>query len=177
MRKSLASALLIGLAGLSLFELGCSSAPESPTASMHKMGEKVHVGPLVYGVYEAEWVPQLGQPPQQRIPKHRFLVLKVSLSNAGESSITVPGVALENAKGEVYPELTEGDGLKDWLPILRRLGPSEMREGQILFDAPPGAYQLVVKEEMDFDKDPAHERVAKIEIPLSLSSPGSLRAQ
>jgi hypothetical protein len=177
MSKRFATRAAIGLAGISILLCGCSRTPDSPFTTVHKMGEKVHVGPLVYGAYEAEWLTQLGQSPQQRIPKHRFLILKVSLSNAGETPVTVPGLVLENSQGESYPELTEGEGVRDWLPILRRLGPSEMREGQVLFDAPPGAYNLVVREETDFDKDPAHERVAKIEIPLNLPSAGSLAAK
>jgi hypothetical protein len=170
MRKIGLGWMAIGLASLALGLGGCSKSAKT-VVTEHKMGERVRVGALVYTVFESEWLNQLTDGNKERLPQNRFLVLRVSFTNSGGAPATVPGLLLQDSKGETFAESTDGTGVRDWLPVLRKLEPAETKEGHILFEAPPGAYQLLVREETDFSKDPAKEESALIEIPVSMQAP------
>jgi hypothetical protein len=141
------------------------------------MGERVQAGPLIYTVLQAEWVQQLGDGDKPRMPQKRFLLLKVNITNSGGRDTLVPAMTLEGANGETFTEQTDGEGVTDWLPILRRLSPAETLEGLVLFDAPQGAYQLRVREEADLAQEDGQERSEIIEVPLNLRAPPVLPAR
>ena len=126
--------------------IGCSAlAPARP--KVFQMGDRVEAGTLIYMVLEAEWHAQLGEGPQARIPRNRFLALRVTVTNSGATDCDVPAMRLVDSGGHAYPELTAGEDLPEWLGVLRRPKPAETMRGRVLFDVPQADYQLRVADE------------------------------
>ncbi len=167
-RKLLVTVTALLLAGCD----GTKSAAPANTATDYRMGDKVQVGPLVYLVTDTEWLDQLGTPPALRIPRHRFLTIALSVTNGGTAAATVPAFTLIDPQGQAYPEVANGEGVKDWLGSLRLLEPAETRRGRVLFDAPTGPYKLQIMT----DDDPGREHSVLIDIPLQLP-PAPLRSE
>jgi hypothetical protein len=128
------------------------------------MGEKVRATPLIYSVLEAEWKPELTE--GGRAPKHRYLFIRVSISNSGGATATVPAFQLESMDGKTtYQEVMEGmDEVSNWLGMIRSLEASQTQQGYIVFDAPMAAYKLLMYDGQDIDR----EKYAIVEIPVSL---------
>jgi hypothetical protein len=146
---------------LALVLPGCSPAPSK--VRTYPMGQKVEAGHLIYTVFETQWLTQIGQGPSARLPQHRFFVVRMSAVNSGGTEAAVPALVLEDEKGNSYPEISNGEGLPQWIGYLRQVKPAESAQGNALFDAPPGNYRLRVSDEnMDGS--------AFIEIPLSFSA-------
>jgi hypothetical protein len=102
-----------------------------------------------------------------RVPQHGFLLMRLSITNGSPNQISAPPTTLVSTSGVEYAELTEGEGVDDWLGVLRRLNTTETVFGWVLFDAPRGDYQLRVSDDAF---DPADARLAMIQIPLRLES-------
>jgi hypothetical protein len=128
------------------------------------MGEPVQVGPLIYTVLDAEWHDQLGEPPSVRTPQRRFFAIRLSVTNSGVASSGIPALRLVDSHGTAYEELSEGEGVQEWLGFLREVKPAETERGRILFDVPTGSYKLRLVN----DAEPDLEKVALVEIPLQL---------
>jgi hypothetical protein len=141
----------------------CSSSGGS--SQLKQMGEPVQVAELVFTVQEVDWRNEIGS----SIPKGRFAVIKLSVTNNGGQEVSVPLLALEDTKGDSFPEVSEVEGLENWLGLLRTLSPADNIQGNIVFDVNPGEYRLRVTG----GSDPERERTAFIQIPLSIpkSSP------
>ena len=127
------------------------------------MGEKVALGRIVYAVYETQWVPQFGEGPDARIPQHRFFLVRMAAVNSGGADLIMPNVAIEDDKGNSYPELSNGDGVPQWIGSLRKVKPGDSAQGNLVFDAPPAHYKLRVTDEND-------ENSAYFDIPLSFGA-------
>jgi len=126
------------------------------------MGERVQAGPLIYTVLEAEWKPQLDG---GRAPVNRFLFIRVSITNSGGSQVSAPAFVLQAPDGKTYEEVTEGLGeVRNWLNILRTIAPAQTEQGYVIFDAPVGAYKLVVSDAGEIGQ----EKYAHVEIPVQL---------
>jgi hypothetical protein len=153
---------------ISVFLLvGCSSGtPGRGPAFLgtFRMGERVQAPPLVYNVLEADWKPELRE--GGRAPKHRFLFIRVSATNSGGQDTSIPPFQLESADGKTtYQEETENmEGVRDWLGMLRSISPAQTETGFIVFDAPIGAYKLLMYD----GGDPEKERYAIVDIPVML---------
>ena len=162
--------LLPATLAIGLILAGCSGQGGKQTKLYH-MGEPADAGSLVYTVMEAEWHSQLAE---ARMPQHAFLLLRVSVTNSGASDALVPPMQITAPEGATYPELTSGEGVPEWLGILRKLKPAETVHGRVLFDLPRGDYQLRVADDVpDSDQMP----VAVIDVPLRYESQsGSLPA-
>jgi hypothetical protein len=145
--------------------LGCSSGQPGADTRAYRMGEPVVVGPLIYNVIDTEWLSQLGEGASPRVPQNRFLLIRLSVTNSGASSSAVPAMALMDARGQTHLELTDGEGVSEWLGYLRTVNPAQTERGRVLFDVPAGAYRLRVTN----DAEPGTEKVALIEIPLQLT--------
>jgi Domain of unknown function (DUF4352) len=130
----------------------------------YNMGEKVPIGPLTYTVVDSSWKTQLGDVLKQRLPEQRFLLLEISVTNGGGSEHSVPFLQIENTNGQTYMESQNGDGVDNWLGVLRTLAPGETQQGQILFDVPLTSYRLRVPD----GNGPDLEKYAWIAIPLRL---------
>lgn len=156
------TALLV--AAWSMLTLSCSSGKSMAEAKGYRMGERVEVGPLIYIVTYTEWKEQLGEGLSARIPKNRFLMIHLSVTNSGVSDSAVPLMTLLDAKGQSFTELTDGQGVTEWLGSLRSLKPAQTDRGRVLFDVPPGAYRL----RMTNDAEPGSERAALVDIPFQV---------
>lgn len=135
-------------------------------ARVFRTGEQVQVGQLIFTVLDAEWSPQIDDPTGAKYPTHRFLVVRLTVTNSGATETTIPHFALQDAKGKMYPEFAEAGGVPEWLGVLRRVRPVETQQGRVVFDVPVSAYQLRVTD--DFEH--VAEKYALVEIPLRLES-------
>ena len=144
--------------------LMASCAEEGPyPVRTYNMGDKVNLGHLIYTVFETEWLTHIGQGVQTRVPQNRFFLVRLSAVNTGSSDILIPITSLEDDAGHLYTELSNGDGVSQWIGFLRSVKPLDSNQGKVLFDVPPSHYKLKVSDE-------GRERIAYIDIPLSFSS-------
>jgi hypothetical protein len=157
-RYILYSTLLIS----TLFLTRCSK--NSP-AEVHtySMGDRVELGHLIYTVFETRWLPQVGEGPTARIPENRFFLVRMSVGNTGGTEALVPNMTIEDDKGNSYPELTNGEGIPQFLGVLQAVRTAEPAAGNALFDAPPGHYKLRLSDENS-------QRAAMVDIPLTFHS-------
>lgn len=130
------------------------------------MGEKVAVGKLMYSVLNAEWKTHLGEGTGQRVPENRFLVMELSVANAGMDEVSVPLFLLHDASSKTYRELENGEGVDNWMGLLRMLRPTTSLNGRLLFDVPMTNYKLQVTD----GGPPDEEVVSFIDIPLQLEA-------
>jgi hypothetical protein len=156
---------------------GCSSDPPKSPVLQYNMGEKAPVGHLSYTIFETQWLTQLGEGAAARIPQSRFFLLRLSAVNGGSADAAVPNVTLEDDKGRKYEELSNGEGVPQWVGYLRTAHPADSVQGNVLFDVPPGHYKARLT-----DDGGAH--AALVDIPLSFGaetpevlSPGDPRKQ
>ncbi len=153
---------LCGIAG------GCSSErTPRQDPKVYRMGETVKTGPLVYTVLDTEWLDQIGDSANPRLPHNGFLVVRVSVTNTGSSVSGVPPLTITNGQGVTYSEINDATGLAEWLGYIRSVKPAETLHGCILFDAPTGEYKLRVVD----DADPENQSSATVQMPLELTRP------
>jgi hypothetical protein len=128
---------------------GCSARKDSAETRQYSMGERVLVGQMIYTVSEAEWLGQLGDAAAPRMPQHKFLAIRLSVTNGGARTFAIPPTVLLDGSGQTYSELTNAEGLPDWLGYLRMLKPAQTEHGVVVFDVPPGSYRLKVLNDAD----------------------------
>jgi hypothetical protein len=153
------------IAGLVLVASSCTDRAASGEIGTYMMGEKAQVGSLIYTVVDSQWAISLGEPPAQRIPADRFLMVNISVVNSGKDPISVPTFTLTDASGKSYPELGSGEGVPNWMGVFRKVAPAEASQGIVLFDVPQKEFKLRVADDSD-------QRYAMIRIPLVLGEPG-----
>lgn len=149
-----------------LLVCGCARQ-SSRTSRVFALGERVEVGPLVYIVQDTEWREQLGEAATARTPQHRFLLVRLSVTNSGIREADIPPLTLVASDGRTYNELSRGDGVPEWLGYLRTLRPAATEHGRVVFDAPTGAYRLRVAA-LGEDDEEAH---ALVDLPYQ-ATPG-----
>jgi hypothetical protein len=71
---------------------------------------------------------------------------------------------LMDEKGNGTMELSEVEGVQEWLGVLRTISPAETIQGRIVFEVPPKNYRLRVTDA----GEPDQERFAMVNIPLRL---------
>jgi Domain of unknown function (DUF4352) len=147
---------------VALFGVSCrdSETPKATSLGTFNMGEKAQVGPVTYTVFDSKWELSLGEQPTPRIPTNRFFILNISAVNTAGTTVSIPTFSLVDDNGQVYPELDNGEGVKNWLGFVRRVRPAESAQGTIVFDVPQKRLKLRVADEED--------HFAMINIPLSL---------
>lgn len=150
------------LAGCLLALAGCSQSRREPRLATFPIGTQVVATPLIYTVVDTNWVAELDTPNGPRLPKNRFMVVTMTVTNSGGAESGVPLLSLVDSKGNVYMEEQKGDGVTQWLGFLRVVKAAETDQGRILFDVPPGAYKLRVSS----GGDPEEERAALVDIPF-----------
>lgn len=151
---------------LSALLAGCG-AHEKTSKTPHAMGERVQVGPLVYTVLEADWENELGDGSNSRMPKSRFLVIRLSVRNDGNKEVTLPLFHLESGQGQETLELDNGEGVMEWLGLMRPLTPANTMQGRIVFDVATAPYRLRLTDGGELE----NERTAYVTIPLKLTAP------
>jgi Domain of unknown function (DUF4352) len=160
----LAAACLLGLA-----------LPPACTRKQREfqVGDHVQVSGVAYTVHDVEWTGELdgGGSGGVRTPKNRFLVVNLTMQNTGNKEVTLPLLNAVDSAGADHLELSEGQGVPEWLGILRTLSPTESRQGRIVFDVPVGVYRLKLSDGGDQES----ERTALVALPAaakhSLDSP------
>ncbi|MDX2150402.1 MAG: DUF4352 domain-containing protein [Bryobacteraceae bacterium] len=153
----------------------CSSGCSRPrSAKAAAMGETVGVGGVSYVVMDSQWRADLAGATGPRVPKNRFLVLRISATNLGRETINVPLLNLIDSKGNGHLEEQSGDGIEGWLGVLRTIAPGRTAEGAILFDVRPGEYNLEVVDGGDLENQQSrHIQIPyRIEEPVKVPSPG-----
>jgi hypothetical protein len=128
------------------------------------MGEVVRVGGLEYTVLEAEWLPQVQVAGANRVPKERFVVVRMSIRNVANKETSVPLLKLADEEGREFPEVSDLREWSDWLGVLRQIQPGDALNGRVLFDAPTRDMRLEA-----VDAGDSSERRALIEVPMSLN--------
>lgn len=154
-----------------------SCGNDAPQPHTFAMGEKISLGKLVYTAYETQWLTQLGEGVGARVPQNRFFVVRISAGNSGAADLMLPALTLQDDSGNTFSELTNGEGVPQWLGVVRQVKPAEAAQGNIVFDAPPRHYKLRVTDEDE-------QKIAYIDIPFTLESeapvtpiPGSAKKQ
>jgi hypothetical protein len=147
---------------LCLWALACSSDKPRMSSRVYSMGEPVPVGPLIYTILDSQWFDQLGDSPNVRLPQKRFLAIQLSVTNSGATPSGMPPLSLLDPQGTAFEELTNGEGLTDWLGAFRDIKPAQTARGRILFDVAAGSYRLRLASEAE----PGSERMAMVDVPM-----------
>jgi len=114
-------------------------------------------------VSDSKWALGLGESVAPRIPANRFLILNVTAVNSGPQPVNIPTFSLVDDNGQIYQELGNGEGVPNWMGVVRRVRPADSIQGAILFDVPQRQFKLRVADEED--------HFAFVNIPLTLSEP------
>jgi len=158
---------VIGTAvALALMLSGTACSKGGDTGKVYEMGNAAVVGPLSYVVQGTEWRDLLDADTGQRVPSSRFLLVNISVTNKSAGEVSIPLLALVDAQGKEYPELDKGDGVPQWLGLLRSVQPSQVDSGILLFDVPPGSYRLRISGGGDVE----HESTALVNLPFTVDS-------
>lgn len=154
--------LIFGALVCSIVFLPACGGEKSPVRT-YQMGEKVVLGHLSYTVYETQWLTQIGLEPSSRVPRHRFFLVRMTLFNNGGGTVVWPHVSIEDSKGNQYQEVSDGEGVPQWIGYIRQVQSRDSATGNLVFDAPPARYHLRIS-----DEDEA--RFALIELPLTFAA-------
>jgi len=152
---------VIRIAGLAsvLILAGCGQL-ETPEVTTHPLGEKVSVGYFTYQVFETQWLTRLGEGEELRMPRHRFLSIRLSATNGGASASLIPPLTLLDDSGNSHPEVPNVTADPRWLGFTRKVPPAETAQGIILFDVVPGHYRLRLAD------DSGQDRLAYVDVPF-----------
>ncbi len=145
---------------LGLFASSCRDNVKEPLVGTFNMGERAQVGQLIYTVFDTRWAISLGEQPTPRIPTNRYLILNLSIVNGGSQASNVPTFSLVDDSGQTYQELDNGEGVPNWIGVVRRVRPADSIQGTIVFDVPQKQFKLRASDE--------DEHYALINIPLTL---------
>jgi len=140
---------------------GCSRRAGGGAAQVFAIGERVQVGPLIYVVQDLEWRDRLGEGLQAQMPRHRYLLVRLSVTNSGIREADIPPLSLVGSDGRTHPELERVEGLPEWLGYLRIIQPAATEHGRVVFDVPGGAYRLRVAGLLEDD----NEKEAFVQLP------------
>jgi Domain of unknown function (DUF4352) len=151
MLASLATALILS-----------SCAQRTPPPRTYPLGEKVSLGHLIYSAYETQWLTQLGTGPDARVPQNRFLLVRMAVTNSGGETIASPNLSIVDDNGNSFEELSDGQGVPQWIGYIRQINQADTTQGNLLFDVPPRHYKLRITDEEG-------QRTAMIDLPLEFS--------
>jgi hypothetical protein len=155
-------ALALGIAA----SISCGQKSVRESSIQFRIGEPLLVRPFTYTVLETRWKPQLGELFSLQIPQHQFLMIRLSITNSGGAPAAVPLLTLEGPGNTVYKEHQKGEGIGNWLGLIRNIAPGQTEEGWIVFDVPANEYVLRCYGEVSDD----FEQVGRFRIPLNLES-------
>ena len=145
-----------------LISVACKRDP-IPVRS-YQLGERVKVGRFVYSAFETQWLAQIGEGPEARVPQQRFFLVRMAVTNSGGDAAAAPNLSVVDDNGTAYEELSNGDGVPQWIGFLRMVGPSDTAQGNLVFDVPPRHYRLRVSDE-------GGQNTATIDLPLDFATP------
>lgn len=135
---------MLGLTGCSG---GDSLQPKGDEIKVVPAGEKASVGHLTYSIVESQIMPRLGDDANPRIPRDRFILVQVAISNSSNADNPIPAMELLDDYGKTYSELTDGTGVSNWLGMIRHIGAGQTERGFVAFDAPAAHFRLKLSDE------------------------------
>lgn len=153
--------------GALLVLLGAAACGPRAADTVHPMGVPVTVGDLSYTIYQTEWRDELQTDAGPRKPQHRFLLVTASITNNGPEDLVAPLLAVIDKDGRETLELDKGDGVAQWLGLIRRVRSTQTETGVMVFDVPPGDYRLRLSSGGDVDQ----ERTALVNLPYRVEAP------
>ena len=150
----------------------CLSGCKKQTSEQinYQMGERITASPMIYNVVQAVWRTQLGDVFKVRVPEHRYLLLTLAATNNGSKGISMPFFTLEGPNGEEYHELENGEGVENWFGLLRDIGPTQTKQGNIVFDVPLTSFRLRLTDGGELGT----EKFVWVEIPLRMDTDTSI---
>lgn len=160
---------IFGLAAAGVVLLSGAACGTRKADTPQPMGTPVAVGDLSYTVLNTEWRDELQSAMGPRKPQHRFLLVTVSVTNKGPDDEVAPLLAVIDKDGRETLEQDKGDGVAQWMGLLRRVKSTQTETGVLLFDVPPGDYNLRVSSGGDVDQ----EQTALIRLPYRVEAPES----
>jgi len=140
-----------------------SCAQKAPPVRTFPLGERVMAGHLTYTAFETQWLTQIGEGTDARVPQHRFFLVRMAVTNSGGDPIAAPNLSVVDDNGNTYEELSDGQGVPQWIGFLRQLDKSDTAQGNLLFDVPPRHYKLRVT-------DQEGRNTALIDLPLDFTT-------
>ena len=135
-----------------------------PASTEHTLGDQVQLPPLTYVVVESDWYTQLGDAFKVRSPQQRFMEVTLSVTNGGGSDVSIPLLTVENSGGQTFVESDNGEGVENWMGLIRNIKPGETQKGKVLFDVPLASYRLRLTD----GAGPGADKYAWVSIPLRM---------
>ncbi len=161
---------------------GCSNTTVDPSKTEVRTvpaGEKAAVGHLTYAIVDSQIVPQVGDSSSPRIPKDRFVLLQIAVTNSSNVDNPIPAVELVGDDGKEYTELSDGSGVTNWLGMVRHVEAGQTERGGVAFDAPAAHYKVRFTDESmnneimaDLPLSYAHENLDEALVPTSSTDLG-----
>jgi hypothetical protein len=121
------------------------------------------VGHLVYSAFDTQWLTQIGEGAAARVPQQRFFLVRMTVTNSGGAPVAAPNLSLVDDGGTSYEELSDGEGVPQWIGFLRQIDKADTSQGNLLFDVSPRHYKLRVSDEEG-------QHTAMIDLPLDFTS-------
>lgn len=149
---------------LCLLLSGCGAGGSGNQTAVRQMGERIQVGPLIYTILEADWLNELPGESSPRVPQHKFLTIRATVTNSGSREITMPLLHLVDEANNQTLEVEDGKGVEEWFGLYRAIKPADTLAGRFVFDTKPGNYKLLLSDGGDLEK----EITALVSIPLRL---------
>ena len=147
---------------MALFLTSCA-VKRDPGNKISELGTRVEAGHLTYTVFETQWLTQIGSADAARVPKNRFLLVRLTAVNSGSEELLVPNMTLQDDQGNIVDELSDGDGVSQWLGYVRKVRPADSISGNVVFDAEPKHYHLRLTDENG-------EKAAIVDLPLNFNA-------
>lgn len=141
--------ILLGGTLLCLSACTESAVPAKSELRTVQAGEKATAGHLTYSVVDSQIMPQLGDDSSPRVPRDRFILVQVAVTNSSNVDNPIPAIELVGDSGKIYDELADGTGVTNWLGVVRHVGPNQTERGEVVFDAPAAHYKLRFTDESD----------------------------
>lgn len=142
---------------------GCGS--ERRHVPVYALGERAQVGSLIYNIFDTQWSVGFGEGAAMRAPSNRFLVVRLSIANAGSRDLPVPSMSLVDDDGNLIEEVTSGERLPNWIGSIRTAHPAEALQGNVFFDVQPRHYKLKISDEDSI-------KFAYVDLPLNFNPEG-----
>ncbi|HZO57610.1 MAG TPA: hypothetical protein VFB63_33165 [Bryobacteraceae bacterium] len=143
---------------------GCGAGGSASQSAVRQMGERIQVGPLIYTILEADWQNELPGEASPRLPQHKFLMIRATVTNSGSREVNMPLLHLVDDANKQILESDDGKGVEEWFGLYRAIKPADTLPGRFLFDAKPGNYKLLLSDGGDLER----EITALVSIPLRL---------
>ena len=157
---------------------GCSGS-SGRQSKTYSTGEKASADDMTYAVVDTEIHTRLGDDPANpRVPQTRFLTVLISVTNGTNADIPIPTLTLVDDAGKTYTELADGSGVPRWLGVVRKVGPGDTEQGNVVFDAPAAHYKLKLTDEtspadvyVDIPLSFVHEQMNDVAAPVENAQP------